>query len=158
MRIFAVLCLLLSGSAAASASSFVTLPAIKARLSPSIVMLGEPAAEAATPVAPAPPPSIVAAEPEKPVRVSASIVAFGAPVSFEAVAAVPKQRAPEALPTVMRGGLLGEAQIRTAPAEAAVPAARRGTSRRHPVRETPPGPAIPEPDAAAPPPAVRQPE
>lgn len=158
MRIFAALTLLLAGSAAASASSFVTLPAIEAPLSRSMVMLGEPEPAAATPAEPALPPSIIAAEPEKPVRVSASIIAFGAPASFDAVAALPKHRAPEAMPTVMRGGLIGEAHIRTAPPEAAVPVARRGSSRKHPVRETPPGPAVPEPDAAAPPPAVRQPE
>lgn len=159
MRIFAALLLLFASSAAGAASSFVTLPAIETQLSRSMVMLGgeKPAVAAVQPPAESASSSIVRVERDEPVTISASVVAFGKPAPAKTVVAESKHEA-EHLPTVMRGGLLGEAQLRTTAAEApaaTAPVASRGSSRQAPVRDTPPEPATPP--AAAPPP-TRQPE
>lgn len=164
IRILAALCLLPAGCATASASSFVTLPAVKTPLSRSIVMLGEEKAsvQAPQPADMIPAPVLAATQPglpvQEPVIISASVIVVGTPAKAETVASAPVRSQPtESLPVVVRGGLIGEAQIRPSLAEPREPAATSAPARRQPAPQAPTEPMAPAP-AAPPPQPTRQPE
>ena len=113
MRIFAASIILTVLTSGAEASSIVTLPAMSDNAGPSVVVFGAPTVAA----------SVVAPSSSGYTVASPSIVAFGAPpsnVDESEVAAIPvKEAKPNRtapLPTVIRGGIAGEAFARPAPA------------------------------------------
>ncbi|MBO6718970.1 MAG: hypothetical protein JJ913_13515 [Rhizobiaceae bacterium] len=179
--IFATILMAILASSAANASSIVVLPAHEGPASPSIVTLGNSS------------PSVVAArEPETTewpsverfggeqqrerrfVNVSASVIAMvdaPQPVAFENVASISddeaaNQRARDAMPMVIRGGIVGDAFVsRSAPAtvtserpqreqqvSAPPPPRDEGSSRPQP-RDPGPQAPQPQPKSALPPPA-----
>ena len=171
----------------AHASSFVTLEPLETSLGPSMIVLGEPSpsvmqipAPAADPVATAalsyPYPGdkvgnqVAAAASSSFVTLSRSMIALGEPsVTFEKVAAIAPQEPsprPRSLPLVIRGGVLGDAFVRSAPASVAItpestqeatsaPADGPASPRREePTRE----PVAPAPAPVAPTPPTRSPE
>ena len=168
---------------AASASSFVTPEPMTAKLGPSMITLGEPAASGSmakpaetiaktldeTPLDYPPPGghSTIAPAPDVNfVRVSASIIAMAEPqpaVSFEQVAAVDKEASDDEagqreffgpLPTVMRGGVVDYGG--SAAVTVPVQPAKKPASRQtaSSSRQPSPPPEVPIPSPTpAPPPA-----
>lgn len=131
-----------------------------ARSSPSIISVGAPAktdivtASIVALGSPADTSDVIVGASDGEPAGSPSIVALGGPpppVSSERVAAIPEnERSADApLPTVIRGGLIGDAYSRPAPQPAAQaqsePAAPESQPRRRPAEpETPAEPAEPE--------------
>ena len=109
---------------AASASSFVVLPAMEAGLGPSMVELGSPGSAssvvaASTPADAGNPDHALEVPPGQSVQISHSIIALGEPdVGLDKVAAItPDAKTSEhaAAPMVIRGGVVGDAFAPAAP-------------------------------------------
>jgi hypothetical protein len=154
----------------ASASSFVVLPAMEARVGPSMIVLGAPGSPS-TDVASMPedavkPDQTLEVPPGESLRLSTSVIAVGEPdVGLDKVAAIASQAKssrPEA-PIVIRGGVVGDAFAPAAPSEpvtvtpGAAPqaTAQAPKSKRPAPREGVPGA---EPAPAQPAPAAKKPE
>ena len=110
----------------ASASSFVVLPAMEARVGPSMIVLGSPdspsTVAASMPDDTGKPDQALEVPPGESVRLSPSIIALGEPdVGLDKVAAIApeaKTSGHAAAPIVIRGGVVGDA---FAPAAASEP-------------------------------------
>lgn len=154
----------------ASASSFVVLPAMEARVGPSMILLGTPGSpstvEASMPDDTVKPDQVLEAPLGESLRLSPSIIAVGEPdVGLDKVAAIPpetKTSRPVAAPIVIRGGVVGDAFApaaasepvtvtpETAPQAAADAPQSKGQAKREPVPGAAPAPAQPSASAKKP--------
>jgi hypothetical protein len=184
--VFATILLAFCATSAANASSFVVLDPLESTESPSIIVLGKPESGSFTAVgerdtqhAAIPMPSFerfggAPAEEPKFVNVSPSVIAMvdaQQPIAMENVASIdddkPKKRAPQSLPMVIRGGIIGDAFATrsasspsgpaatepAAPPQQEVSSAPPSPSNPPAAPEMPPSPSERLPKSALPPPA-----
>jgi hypothetical protein len=147
----------------ASASSFVVLPAMEARVGPSMIVLGTAGSPstvvASTPADAGKQDQALEVPPGEFVRISPSIIALGEPdVSLDKVAAIApeaKKSGHAAAPMVIRGGVVGDA---FAPAAASAPVTVTPEASPQAAAESPqPAGSAPQESAPAAAPAPAQP-